>query len=613
MKKYKLICKKGEGTFSEVVCGENIENGQQYAIKCMKSSFGSLDEVNNLREVEALRRLTPHPHIVNLEEVLFDAPSGRLAMVFELLDANLYDLISGRRDHLDADLVNSLGYQMFKGIEHMHHKGIFHRDIKPENILVDKSRKHLKIADMGSSRSVTSKPPFTEYIATRWYRSPECLLTDGHYGPEMDIWGAGCVLFEIIALFPLFPGSDEVDQVNRIHKVVGTPSDDIIARLKAKGSAKINYKFSNMKGIGIKHFIPHASSECVDLLNQTMIYDHTKRIVALDAMGHSYFSKYHGVSATSEKKTSMATKTSNLISSFNLFRGAKVQDEEANHEIPVVSTHGPTKETSTKTVHTTIGLKKSPDPPGTKASTVLRKQYGLTKDPSKDIKKTLSNESSKSGKSDRGGMKTKPKTKTIYGYGASNTQRTRIRNATRVEDKVKNLKNAKSHTSRPVVKQTKTSMVRTKPTRTTDKKATTSTSKPSNISSLTNQNRLRRARQSNNPTTTKAPATTKTSKPQLTQSKSSKKYANIKSSGYGRTSYHPKPLHGRLSHPAKDPANISAGTQMTASSSLPPNEKSSGTLQRKKLSLAAKTTRRTYDRRTDRNEKSGIALPPIRT
>ena len=155
--------------------------------------------MNNLREVEALRRLTPHPHIVNLEEVLFDAPSGRLAMVFELLDANLYDLISGRRDHLDADLVNSLGYQMFKGIEHMHHKGIFHRDIKPENILVDKSRKHLKIADMGSSRSVTSKPPFTEYIATRWYRSPECLLTDGHYGPEMDIWGAGCVLFEIIA------------------------------------------------------------------------------------------------------------------------------------------------------------------------------------------------------------------------------------------------------------------------------------------------------------------------------------------------------------------------------------------------------------------------------
>lgn len=397
--------------------------------------------MNNLREVEALRRLTPHPHIVNLEEVLFDAPSGRLAMVFELLDANLYDLISGRRDHLDADLVNSLGYQMFKGIEHMHHKGIFHRDIKPENILVDKSRKHLKIADMGSSRSVTSKPPFTEYIATRWYRSPECLLTDGHYGPEMDIWGAGCVLFEIIALFPLFPGSDEVDQVNRIHKVVGTPSDDIIARLKAKGSAKINYKFSNMKGIGIKHFIPHASSECVDLLNQTMIYDHTKRIVALDAMGHSYFSKYHGVSATAEKKTSMATKTSNLISSFNLFRGAKVQDEEANHEIPVVSTHGPTKDTSTKTVHTTIGLKKSFDPPGTKASTVLRKQYGLTKDPSKDIKKTLSNESSKSGKSDRGGsMKNKPKTKTTYGYGASNTQRTRIRNASRVEDKVKNLK-----------------------------------------------------------------------------------------------------------------------------------------------------------------------------
>ena len=131
----------------------------------------------------------------------------------------------------------------------------------------------------------------TEYIATRWYRSPECLLTDGHYGPEMDIWGAGCVLFEIIALFPLFPGSDEVDQVNRIHKVVGTPEPDVLEKLKVKGSSKINYKFSKMKGIGIKHFIPHASPFCVDLLTQTMIYAIEDRMTAEEAVNHDYFSK----------------------------------------------------------------------------------------------------------------------------------------------------------------------------------------------------------------------------------------------------------------------------------------------------------------------------------
>lgn len=63
---------------------------------------------------------------MNLEEVLFDEPSGRLAMVFELMDINLYDLISGRRDHLDAELVRSLGYQMFVALDHMHGHGIFH-------------------------------------------------------------------------------------------------------------------------------------------------------------------------------------------------------------------------------------------------------------------------------------------------------------------------------------------------------------------------------------------------------------------------------------------------------------------------------------------------------
>ena len=49
------------------------------------------------------------------------------------------------------------------------------------------------------------------YISTRWYRAPECLLTDGYYDYKMDLWGVGCVMFEIIALFPLFPGNNELD------------------------------------------------------------------------------------------------------------------------------------------------------------------------------------------------------------------------------------------------------------------------------------------------------------------------------------------------------------------------------------------------------------------
>jgi renal tumor antigen len=86
----------------------------------------------------------------------------------------------------------------------------------------------VKLADLGSCRGLYNNPPLTEYISTRWYRAPECLLTDGHYGYKMDIWGVGCVLFEILSLFPLFPGDNELDQINKIHNVLGTPSQDLV-------------------------------------------------------------------------------------------------------------------------------------------------------------------------------------------------------------------------------------------------------------------------------------------------------------------------------------------------------------------------------------------------
>lgn len=140
-------------------------------------------QVNNLREVQALRRLSPHPNIVTLHEVLYDQPSGRLALVFELMECNIYELIRGRKTPLPEEQVKTYAFQLMRAVDHMHRHGIFHRDIKPENLLV--SNNLLKLADFGSCRGSNSKRPFTEYISTRWYRAPECLLTDGHYGAEM--------------------------------------------------------------------------------------------------------------------------------------------------------------------------------------------------------------------------------------------------------------------------------------------------------------------------------------------------------------------------------------------------------------------------------------------
>ena len=183
-------------------------------------------------------------------------------------------------------------WQLMKSLEHMHKKGIFHRDIKPENILIESSTeigRGLKLADFGSCRGIYSKQPYTEYISTRWYRAPECLLTDGYYGPEMDLWGAGCVMFEITSLYPLFPGTNEVDQISRIHKVLGTPSEAILQKFRSKGASHISFDFPVQKGIGIPQLITHAPQDCIDLIEKMLKYDAAERITSREAMRHPYF------------------------------------------------------------------------------------------------------------------------------------------------------------------------------------------------------------------------------------------------------------------------------------------------------------------------------------
>lgn len=286
MHKYRLISKKGEGTFSEVLKAQSVKNGQYVAIKCMKNHFQSIDQVNNLREIQALKRLNPHSNIVKLHEVLFDKATGRLALVFELMDMNIYELIRGRKMYLSERRVRLYMYQLLKAMAHMHQNGIFHRDIKPENILIRDEK--LKVADFGSCRGIYSKAPFTEYISTRWYRAPECLLTDGYYDYRMDIWGVGCVFFEIVSLFPLFPGTNELDQIDRIHKILGPPNEQLLSKFK-KLSSNLKLDFPNKPGTGIVSLIPHATSDCVNLMEQLLTYDFEQRLTARQSLCHPYF------------------------------------------------------------------------------------------------------------------------------------------------------------------------------------------------------------------------------------------------------------------------------------------------------------------------------------
>ncbi|NWX82934.1 MOK kinase, partial [Nothoprocta pentlandii] len=282
---YRAVGKIGEGTFSDVLKMLNLRDGKYYACKHMKQHFESIEQVNNLREIQALRRLNPHPNILMLHEVIFDKKAGSLSLICELMDMNIYELIRGMKKPLPEKKIISYMYQLCKSLDHIHRNGIFHRDVKPENILIKQST--LKLGDFGSCRSIYSKQPYTEYISTRWYRAPECLLTDGYYSYKMDMWSAGCVFYEITSLQPLFPGSNELDQISKIHDIVGTPAKKTLTKFKQ--SRIVSFDFPFKKGTGIPPLVPNLSPKGFSLLYAMIKYDPDERIAAHQALQHPYF------------------------------------------------------------------------------------------------------------------------------------------------------------------------------------------------------------------------------------------------------------------------------------------------------------------------------------
>ncbi|CAF5021668.1 unnamed protein product, partial [Rotaria sp. Silwood1] len=159
--------------------------------------------------------------------------------------------------------------------------------VKPENILI--KGEHVKLADFGMCRSISSERPLTDYIATRWYRAPECILTKGYYEQSVDIWSTGCVMFEILTLKPLFVGKTELDLINKIHTVLGTPSMEMLKKFEQHRNHQINFNFPPQKGIGFCQYLTVCSIDTLDLLIQMLIYDPQNRISASNALKHPYF------------------------------------------------------------------------------------------------------------------------------------------------------------------------------------------------------------------------------------------------------------------------------------------------------------------------------------
>jgi len=285
MDRYVTDRRCGDGTYGFVDLVRSKSTNEKFAVKIMKKKYYSWDECISLREIKSLKKLS-HPNIVKLKEVIRE--NDILHMVFEFMDANLYEMMKDRKKMFPESDVRNITFQTMQGLAFIHKNGYFHRDLKPENILCNDGIGLIKIADFGLAREIRSRPPYTDYVSTRWYRAPEVLLRSTNYNSPIDLFAIGCIMAELYTLRPLFPGGTEVDQIFKVTGVMGTPTESMWPDGMKLASA-MGFKFPKMAGTALRKLIPQAGSAALELMTQLMAWNPSKRPSCTQTLRHSYF------------------------------------------------------------------------------------------------------------------------------------------------------------------------------------------------------------------------------------------------------------------------------------------------------------------------------------
>ncbi|KAJ7638847.1 Pkinase-domain-containing protein [Roridomyces roridus] len=288
---YALVSQVGEGTFGKVYKAQNTVTKLYVALKRIRmESEKEGFPVTAMREVKLLQSLR-HENVVRLYEMMVS--NGSVYMVFEYMDHDLTGILSQTQFSFTDSHLKSLCHQMLSGLAYLHHKGVIHRDIKGSNILLN-NRGELKLADFGLARFYQKRrrSDYTNRVITLWYRPPELLLGATVYGPEVDMWSAGCIMLELFTKKPVFQGDDEIHQLDTIYRVIGTPTVDRwpdmttlpwFELVKPKGEPIPNH-FREM-------FRKWMSPAALDLAEWLLCYDPAARATATQAMVASYFTQ----------------------------------------------------------------------------------------------------------------------------------------------------------------------------------------------------------------------------------------------------------------------------------------------------------------------------------
>ena len=311
MDKYHILSRHGAGSYAVVWKAKRKSDNKLVAIKQLKDTVTSWDEVKALAEVKYLGKLRNHPNVIRLEEVvkMHDkvrwrrvllshglAPCADTRMpatpqaflVFNYCDGNMFQtmqamLREGRS--FSEPQIRWLIKEVLEGLAYAHEKGYMHRDIKPENILISATERRAKLCDFGQAKEVNFEGLFTPYVSTRWYRAPELILKATHYGPGADMWAVGVLMAELYSLRPLFAGQSESDMLFKIGSTLGAPSSWTEGHRLARNAG---FRFPDVKPLGLASLIPAASPDALEFLSALLRFDPARRPSAADALRHRF-------------------------------------------------------------------------------------------------------------------------------------------------------------------------------------------------------------------------------------------------------------------------------------------------------------------------------------
>ncbi|GIL65367.1 hypothetical protein Vafri_19022 [Volvox africanus] len=291
----------GKGSYGVVCSAVDNFNGEKVAIKKITNVFEHVSDATRIvREIKLLR-LLKHPDIVDIKHIMLP-PSPKdfrdIYVVFELLETDLHQVIKAN-DDLTPEHHQFFLYQMLRGLKYIHSAKVFHRDLKPKNILANSDCK-LKICDFGLARPAFNDMPttvfWTDYVATRWYRAPElCGSFFAKYSPAIDIWSVGCIFAEVLLGKPLFPGRNVVHQLELITDLLGTPSAEVIAKVRNEKARRFLLNMKPKPGIPFELHFPRADRIALRLLKRLLAFDPAERPTAEEALADPYFTGLHCV------------------------------------------------------------------------------------------------------------------------------------------------------------------------------------------------------------------------------------------------------------------------------------------------------------------------------